>query len=316
MMEKTKSYHLRSIRMLCVFLMTFLFCQNSFSQSRVTGKVVDTQNEPVIGASVVIKGAKTGVVTDLDGNYSIDVPNGGILVFSYIGYKTTEKPANKKKIDVIMEENANVLDEVIATGYGSVSRKNLTTAIAKVDANDIVKTGTTNMSQMLMGRAAGLQATLSSAQPGGNNSINRSGLAGLNPEDIESIEVLKDASAAIYGINAANGVILITTKHGKAGKMKISYEGSLSTVSNYKYLEQLNAKDYMTYANIFKKEQYLYNHKMAPYGPNAYDGGNSDTYTAEQIANAQNTDWCSYILKNGSISSHNITIQGGADKIQ
>lgn len=341
------------MKKILLVLFLCLICISGIAQSKVSGNIVDMQNEPIIGASVLVKGTQTGSVSDINGNYSVDAKQGDILVISYIGYKTIEKKVASKKIDIVMSEDAKVLDEVIATGYGAVTRKNLTTSIAKVKADDVIKTGTTNMGQMLMGRAAGLQATLSSAQPGGGvsmtirgggqplyvvdgmvmptnelvgssggtttvipSSINRSGLSGLNPDDIESIEVLKDASAAIYGINAANGVILITTKKGKAGRMKVSYEGSLSTVSNYKYLEQLNAKDYMTYSNIFKKEQYLYNHQMAPYGPNAYDGGNSDAFTQEQIDNAENTDWTSYILKNGSISSHNVTIQGGADKLQ
>ena len=350
--EKTKSQGSRSLKL--AFLVLFLLCASiTYAQSnKVTGRVVDAQGEPVIGASVVVKGQAKGVVTDVDGVYTIDADKGETLQFSFIGYRTIQKSVSKSTMDVVMTEDANVLNEVIATGYGAVSRKNLTTAIDKVKGDDVIKTGTTNMSQMLMGRAAGLQATVSSAQPGGGvsinirgggeplyvvdgvvmpsdalegssggtntvmpSSVNRSGLAGLNPEDIESIEVLKDASAAIYGINAANGVILITTKSGKKGKMKVSYEGSLSTVSNYKYIESLNAADYMNYVNVFKKEQYLYNNKMAPYGPNAYDGGNDDAYTAAQIGAAQNTDWASYILKNGSISSHNVTVQGGADRL-
>lgn len=350
-MERKTFFRQRIQRAL--FLLMFIVTSiTALAQKTITGKVVDEQNEPIIGASVVIKGSTTGSVTDIDGNYSLQAKTGDVITFSYIGFKSVDKMVKGDRIDVVLLEDANLLDEVVATGYGSVSRKNLTTSIAKVNADDVVKTGTTNMSQMLMGRAAGLQATLSSAQPGGGvsmtirgggqplyvvdgvvmptnelvassggsttvvpSSINRAGLAGINPEDIESIEVLKDASAAIYGINAANGVILITTKKGKAGKMRVSYEGSISTVHNYKYLEQLNAQDFMTYVNIFKKEQYLYNHKMAPYGTEAYDGGNSDAYTAEQIANAKTTDWTSYILKSGSISSHNITIQGGADKL-
>jgi len=337
-----------------VFLILFLVCASfTYAQNnKVTGRVIDAQGEPVIGASVVVKGQSKGVVTDVEGIFSIDAAKGETLQFSYIGFRTVQKQVNKNTIDVVMTEDANVLNEVIATGYGAVSRKNLTTAIDKVKGDDVIKTGTTNMSQMLMGRAAGLQATVSSAQPGGGVSINirgggeplyvvdgvvmpsdaleassgdrttvmpasvnRSGLAGLNPEDIESIEVLKDASAAIYGINAANGVILITTKSGKKGKMKVSYEGSISTVSNYKYIESLGAQDFMNYVNIFKKEQYLYNNKMAPYGPNAYDGGNDDAYTPEQMANSPSTDWTGNILKGGSISSHNVTIQGGTDRL-
>lgn len=340
-------------RLICLVLCFLSVTMTALAQKlTVKGTVLDGQKEPLVGVSVKVPGASTGSITDLDGNYTINVDKGQKLEFSYIGFKSQTVTANREKIDIIMSEDAKVLDEVVATGYGAVTRKNLTTAIDKVNADDVIKTGTTNMSQMLMGRAAGLQATLSSAQPGGGvsmtirgggqplyvvdgvvmptselqngtggtttavpMSINRSGLAGLNPEDIESIEVLKDASAAIYGVNAANGVILITTKNGKKGRMRVSYEGTVSTVHNYKYLKQLNAQDYMTYSNIFKKEQYLYNHQMAPYGPNAYDNGNTDYFTADQIASAQTTDWSDYILRSGFISSHNVTLQGGADKI-
>ncbi len=352
-MNKTKSEKTKYILSRAYFLIIFFILPAAaLAQTRITGIVVDAQNEPIIGASIIIKGTSLGTVTDTDGRYSLQAKNGDIISISYIGFKQEERTVTNSRIDVVLYEDAQVINEVIVTGYGAVSRKNLTTSIVKVKADDVVKTGTTNMSQMLMGRAAGLQASLSSAQPGGGvnmtirgggqplyvvdgvvmptdeligssggtstvipSSINRSGLAGLNPDDIESIEVLKDASAAIYGINAANGVILITTKQGKAGRMKVSYEGAISSVGNYKYLNQLQAKDYMTYANIFKKEQYLFNHQMTPYGPNAYDGGNSDAYTAEQIAAAQNTDWTSYILKNGFITSHNVTIQGGAERL-
>lgn len=339
------------LKPLIMTMIMAVYALPSFAQ-QVKGTVTDGQHEPLIGVTVKVAGSQQGTVTDFDGNYVIAASSGDVLEFSYIGYKTVSAKVTKNTLDVILYEDNSVLDEVIVTGYGAVSRKNLTTAIDKVKGDDVIKTGTTNMSQMLLGRAAGLQATMSSAQPGGGvsmtirgggeplyvvdgvvmptnslesssggsttvmpSSVNRAGLAGLNPEDIESIEVLKDASAAIYGINAANGVILITTKSGKAGKMKVTYDGSISTVSNYKYIKSLNAADYMTNVNIFKKEQYLYNNQMAPYGPNAYDGGNSDAYSAEQIANAQNTDWTDYIFKNGSISSHNVTIQGGAEKL-
>ena len=348
-----KTFFFKHFLQRTLFLMVcIVFASSMEAQNSIKGKVVDNQNEPIVGASVVIKGTTSGSVTDIDGNYTLKAKPGDVITFSYVGFKSESKTVKGNRIDVVLTEDANMLNEVVATGYGAVSRKNLTTSIAKVKADDVIKTGTTNMGQMLMGRAAGLQATLSSAQPGGGvsmtirgggqplyvvdgvvmptdelvassggtttvlpTSIDRSGLAGINPEDIESIEVLKDASAAIYGINAANGVILITTKQGKKGKMRVSYEGSLSTVNNYKYLKQLNAQDYMTYANVFKKEQYLYNHQMKPYGPNEYDGGNSDAYTADQIANAQTTDWVDYVLKNGSISSHNVTIQGGAERL-
>lgn len=320
----------------------------------VTGTVTDDQNEPLIGVSVKVVGSEQGTITDFDGNYSVAVNEGQTLEFSYVGYEPQIVKVGKgSSINVRLSEDTSVLEEVVVTGYGAVARKNLTTSIVKVKADDVVKTGTSNMSQMLLGRAAGLQATLSSAQPGGGvsmtirgggeplyvvdgvvmptsslegtsggsvtalpSNINRSGLSDINPDDIESIEVLKDASAAIYGVNAANGVILITTKKGKQGKMRVTYDGSVSLVTNYKYLEPLSGADYMRYVNIYKKDQYLYNHQMAPYGPNAYDGGNTDQFSASDIANAIDTNWLDEVLRNGTISSHNLNIQGGTDRVQ
>lgn len=340
---------------LLLFVLFALTSIATMAQNKVTGNVVDELGEPIIGASVIVKGTSNGTVTDIDGNFTVpDVPKNGSLVISYVGYVSkTVSVGGKNKINVKLSEDKQVLNEVIVTGYGSVSRKNLTTSIVKVKGDDVIKTGTSNMAQMLMGRAAGLQATMSSAQPGGGvsmtvrgggtplyvvdgvvmptssleagsggsatalpSNVNRSGLADINPDDIESIEVLKDASAAIYGVNAANGVILITTKKGKAGKLRVTYDGSISVVDNYKYIQPLNAQDYMRYVNAFGKENYLFAHKMGVYGSNAYDGGYTNAFSETDIANAQNTNWLDEVLRTGSISSHNVNIQGGTDKVQ
>ena len=327
----------------------------SWAQAQtVTGQVLDNQREPIIGAGVVIPGRTGGAITDVDGHYSIAAKAGDVLEFSAIGYKTTQVTVGASAIvDVILPDDVDLLNEAIVTGYGAVSKKNLTTAIAKVNVDEVQKTGTTNMSQMLMGRAAGLQATLSSTQPGGGvnvtirgggtplyvvdgmvmpagslegadggtvsvlpSSINRSGLAGLNPDDIESIEVLKDASASIYGIAAANGVVLITTKKGKQGRVRVSYDGSYTWVVNYPYLTPLTGKEYMQQVNAWSKELYLVNNKMGVYGPNAYDGGWVQRFSDAEIASATNYDWVGQVLRNGHINAHNIRIQGGTENVQ
>ncbi len=173
-MKQTKRFFWNSLFLKTMLLTFSTICvlETYAQNNKVKGRVVDVQGEPVIGASVIIKGQQKGVVTDIDGNYSIDVAKGETLQFSYIGFRSVQKVADKPTVDVVMTEDANVLNEVIATGYGAVTRKNLTTAIDKVKGDDVIKTGTTNMSQMLMGRAAGLQATVSSAQPGGGVNIN------------------------------------------------------------------------------------------------------------------------------------------------
>jgi TonB-linked SusC/RagA family outer membrane protein len=321
------------------------------SERKITGTVTDERGDPVIGANVIEKGTTNGVITDIDGKFSLSVPEDAILEITYIGYLTQSIPIrNQSTFSITLKEDMQTLDEVVVVGYGTVSRKNLTTAISKVTPDKIVKAASSNMSQLLLGQAAGLQATVASAQPGGNvdisirgagtpvyvvdgiavpggslepgtssiytpNSINRAGLAGLNPQDIESVEILKDASASIYGIGAANGVILITTKKGKEGALKINYDGSVSTVHNYDIPASLDAQQYMNYVNIFNKEQYLYNNKLTPYGDTPYTSGWSPVYSDTEIANAQTTPWRDYVLRNGSISNHTLTISGGAKSI-
>jgi TonB-linked SusC/RagA family outer membrane protein len=330
---------------------TLVFQQEG--KKTVTGTVVDTNNEPVIGANIKEKDATNGIVTDVDGKFSLNVTDNAVLQVSYIGYVTQEistLPENGKSLLITLQEDMQALEEVVVVGYGTVSRKNLTTAISKVTPDKIVKAASSNMSQLLLGQAAGLQATVASAQPGGNvnisirgagtpvyvvdgivvpggslepgtstiytpNSVNRAGLAGLNPQDIESVEILKDASASIYGIGAANGVILITTKKGKEGALKINYDGSVSTVRNYDMPASLDAQQYMNYVNIFNREQYLYNNRLAPYGDMPYTSGWSPIFSDADIANAQTTPWRDYVLRNGSISNHTLTISGGAKSI-
>ena len=313
----------------------------------LSGTVKDRAGQPVIGASAMIKGTMTGAVTDLDGRFSISVHKGDVLVFSSLGYVTEEyRVGNLSNVDIILDEDYEMLEEAVAVGYGTTLRKNLTTSVATVRPERISQAASSNVSQLLMGQAAGLRANISSTQPGGNvsisirgggtpiyivdgimmpegslevghgsietpNSINRAGLAGLNPGDIESIEVLKDASAAIYGINAANGVILITTKKGSEGTPRVTVETNYSFVRNYRYLQPLSSYEYMNFANVFSKESYLLNHGMAPYGDTPYDGGWSPVFYPDQIAGASDTDWLDYILRPGSINNHSVSITGG-----
>lgn len=327
---------------------------NLQNEITVSGKIVDSSGAPMPGVTVLIKGTTTGTISDMNGMYQLaNVPSDAILVYSFIGMDTEEVlVAGKTNIDVTMTEESIGLDEVVAIGYGTVSRKNLTTAISKVETDDIEKSATSNVSQLMLGRAAGLQATMTSPQPGGSvdisirgggdpiyvvdgivmpgsslesddggsttvlpSSVDRGGLAGLNPEDIESVEVLKDASAAIYGIDAANGVILITTKKGKEAPMNINYNGSYSLVKNYPYVKSLNAQDYMTLVNNFSKEQYLYNNGMGAYGDLAYDNGWTPAFTDSDISNAKSYDWADQILRNGLIHNHNVVVSGGSKKV-
>ena len=324
------------------------------AKRRVTGKVVDASNdEPLIGAPVTFDKNTPGVVTDVDGFFSIEMPEDGQLYVSYLGFQSASvKPGDTSDLTVRLKPDNNVLDEVVVVGYGTTTRKNLTTAISTVKTDKISKAANSSVSSMLLGRAAGLQATVSSTQPGGDinisirgggnpiyvvdgvimpnssleagsgetglpDNVKRSALAGLNPGDIESIEVLKDASAAIYGIGAADGVVLITTKKGAEGKPTITYEGSYSIQKRYNYgLNRLNSVEYMNLVNVFDKEKYLLNNNQYPYGNLAYDGKWTPVFSQAQIDNATDTDWQDYVLKTGHINNHSLTISGGTQKLQ
>ena len=319
---------------------------------KITGVVNDANGEPIIGATIKEKGTANGTASDLDAKFSLEVSPGAVLEVSYIGYQTQEvKVGDRVSLSVTLAENQQILDEVVVVGYGTTSRKNLTTSIATVKTEKISKAATSNISGMLLGRAAGLQATVSSPQPGGGinisirgggtpiyvvdgvvmpsgsfevgtgstslpSSVNRAGLAGLNPNDIESIEILKDASAAIYGIGAADGVILVTTKKGKEGKPTIVYEGSYSIQKHYPYLEVLSGPELMNMVNVFSKENYLYDKGQYPYGNTAYDDKWTPIFTPTQIANAPTTDWLDKVLKTGAVTNHNLTISGGSEKFK
>jgi len=321
-------------------------------QQVIRGEVTDENGEAIIGANVVEKGTKNRTVTDHDGKFMLSVEPGASVQLSYIGYITQEiVVADQKNWIIRLVADSKVLGEVVVVGYGTTLRKNLTTSISSIKTDNIPKAANSNVSQLLLGRAAGLRANISSPQPGGNinlsirgagtpifvvdgmimpsnslevgrgnietpNTINRAGLAGLNPSDIESIEVLKDASAAIYGIGAANGVILITTKSGKQGKPRITVESNYSWVRNYPYLEPLNAQEYMNIANVFSKENYLYNNKMYPYGDEIYDNRWSPEFTPRDIDHAQTTNWLDYILKPGYINNQNVSVSGGSELLR
>lgn len=232
----------------------------------VTGKVTDAMG-PVIGANVLVKGTSNGVITDIDGNFSLEVEPGATLVFSYIGYTAKEVVVgNQSVINVQLSEDTELLDEVVVVGYGVQKKKLVTGATVQVKGDDIARLNTTSALGALQSQTPGVNIVASNGQPGEGFKVNIRGLgtvgnsaplyvidgvAGgdintLNPADIESVDVLKDAaSAAIYGARAANGVILVTTKQGKVGKMSLSYDGYVGWQNVYKEPGTLNAQEYM-----------------------------------------------------------------------
>ena len=312
------------------------------AQSAVKGTVNDDSGEPIIGASVVEKGTTNGTVTDFDGNFSLNVKSGATLVVSYIGYTTQEIAVNgQSTINVTLKEDNALLDEVVVVGYGVQKKKLVTGATVQVKGDDIAKLNTTNALEAMQSSTPGVQITQSSSQPGkgykvyirGMGTIGDSSplyvidgvaggnLDGINPNDIESIDILKDAaSAAIYGSRAANGVILVTTRQGKEGKIEITYNGAIGWSNVYKRPQLLNAQEYMT---IFNEYNFNSNGTMLDwtgYVPNSItipdieERGKIDIL-GRVLNGWQGTDWWdAFVNKNAVQHNHSVTLTGGSDR--
>lgn len=307
-----------------------LMAQAVQQAKKVTGHVVDVDG-PVIGASVVEKGnPKNGAVTDLDGNFTLNVKPGATLVVSYIGYKTQEVAVgNQSNLAITMKVDDKTLEDVVVVGYGVQKKKLVTGATVEVKGEDIEKMNTTQVLGALQSKTPGVNITAVSGQPGdgfkvavrgaGTNSDTKpiyviDGVAGgdinnLNPADIERIDVLKDAaSAAIYGANGANGVILITTKQGKVGKISVSYDGNIGWQNMYRIPKLLNAKQYMQVQDMVSMNN----------GGSAYDWSkyiDADLLKAYQDGSNSGTDWLDILRnKNAITTNHDINITGGSDR--
>jgi TonB-linked SusC/RagA family outer membrane protein len=333
-----------------------LFSVSLYAQQTLRGILRSSTGEPIAGATINVKGTPNSTHTDEKGEFSINAAKGSVLVITHVGYQSKEATVGSEAtLNLTIDASASSMDEVVVIGYGTTARKNLTLAVSKVDPKTVPQAANNSITQLLFGRAAGMKAVQNSSEPGGaisvsirgrgnplvvvdgvlmpfsslepgsgnrtmNGNVDRGGFAGINPGDIESIEFLKDASASIYGVNAENGVMIITTKKGKAGRINVSYDGNRSVVKNMSYFKPLNATQYMQYYNQLTLDKYLYDNQMAPFGNTpvnltAYQN-NPATFTQAMINNAgAGTDWLSYVLQDGSIDNHNISISGANDKV-
>jgi len=288
-------------------------CSLAFAQTqKVSGTVLDNLGEPLAGVNIVEKGTTNGTLTDIDGNYSLNVAKGKTLVFSFIGYRSAEVVVNGTAINVSMEEDSELLEDVVVIGYGSMQRKDLTSSITTVKSKDLNTGVFSDAASMLQGKVAGLVVT-TSGDPNGSPSMTLRGASSLRtgamspyyvidgipgvdismvaPDDIESIDVLRDATAtAIYGSKAANGVIIVTTKKGKKDqeRVNVTYSGYVAFDAALNTLDMATAEDIRGYV---KKNNLDY----------AYDGGGS-------------TDWQSEVLRTAMSHNHNISINGGSKK--
>ena len=292
----------------------------------VKGKVVDQHNEPVIGATVGVDKGKAKTVTDIDGNYTLQVPANAQVVVNYIGMKpATQNVGGRRELNFVLQDDVNQLQDVVVVGYGTQKRGSITGSVAAVKGDEMIRTKNENPQNMLTGRVAGVRVWQKSSEPGSYN--NNSDVRGMgtplviidgvprdmsdfqrmNADDIQDISVLKDASASIYGLRSANGVVLVTTKKGQAGQTKFSYNGSYTIQSPKSMPKLLDAYKTMT----------LYNERNL----NNVNGG-SKIYTDEMFDEFRNgtrreTDWNNLIFaKTSPQTNHNITVSGGNDKTQ
>ena len=295
---------------------------------KITGTVVDAQG-PVIGASVMEKGTTNGTVTDFDGNFTLNVNPGATIVLSYIGYETQEiKVGNQSNFNITLNEDDAVLEEVVVVGYGVQKKKLVTGATVQVKGEEIAKLNTTSALEAMQSSTPGVQITQSSSQPGKGYKVYIRGIGttgdssplyvidgvaggdinAINPNDIESIDVLKDAaSAAIYGSRAANGVILVTTKQGKEGKIELSYNGAIGWSNAYKRPQLLNAQQYMTIM-----DEYTFNTAGTKLDWPAFVPQD----ILNKVANGwEGTDWWgAFENKNAVQHNHSVTLTGGTDR--
>lgn len=287
----------------------------------ISGTITDKLGESIIGANVIEKGTTNGVITDIDGNFSLQVEENAVIQISYIGYVPQEIPVgNKNNLTVILAEDYQNLDEVVVVGYGTQKKVTLTGSVAAIGGDEIITTKNENVENMLAGKMPGVRVVQWSGEPGAFNSkfeirgmgnpliiidgVPRENMNRLDPNEIESISVLKDASAAIYGVRAANGVVLITTKKGKSGKLQLDYSGSVGWQQASGLPETANAWQYMTLMN-----------------ENARNNGRPLMYSLEEVEAYRNgtkasTNWAKVAIDEfAPQTQHSFSAQGNTEKI-
>lgn len=336
--QKSVTYEIQDKKIVVKKAISRSITTNSNQKVTVKGKVVDVKGEPIIGATVLESGTPNGTITDFDGNFSFEATSNGQLEVSYIGYKSElVKVQANKELAITMKEDTETLDEVVVVGYGVQKKVNLTGSVSAIKNDEIKRQPIVTMKDALAGLAPGLTVVKSSGQPGSSNpeiTVRGVGtwqnagplilvdgmsmsIADIMPNDIESISVLKDAaSAAIYGSRAANGVILITTKKGKEGKVRVTYDGNLGWQQATR--QPKSAKGWQ-YAE-------LYNRAMVADGK-ALPDGTTLTFPQDKIdrmkngtgdidKNEANTDWFDELLQTSPQQTHDLSITGGSERLQ
>jgi TonB-linked SusC/RagA family outer membrane protein len=341
------TYKLKLIQMLMqkMFKSLILICAaltvslSAMAQQKVSGVVTDDTGEPLPGVTVLISGTAKGVVTDIDGNYSVQVETGATLLFTFIGMVPQKiEVGNNSTIDVVLKTDAIGLEEVHVVGYGTQRKVTITGAISSMNSEELLKSPTTSIGHALAGRITGLTSVQSSGQPGEDDPdlyIRGQGTFGdaspifivdgverefsqLDPNEIESVTVLKDASAtAVYGIRGANGVIIITTKRGQKGKMNIKASYSRGLVQPTRMLEMADSHTFATMWNEMQTNDAQYTESGVPAADAIFPDWQVEAFrTGSDPIMFPNTDWSDYLIKKTSNQSQgNINISGGTEKV-
>lgn len=321
--------------MLFVCLVVFVCTLQAQAQNLITGSVTDAKGEELPGVNIVLKGTTKGTITSYDGKYSIAPENNAsILVFSYLGYQPKEvKVGNQKVINVVLEEESTALNEVVVVGYQEVRRRDLTGSVAKANLNDMLKSPVAKFDEALGGRIAGVMVNSGEGAPGGqmnivirgNNSLTQensplyvidgfpvedaSAGASINPADIESIDVLKDASAtAIYGARGANGVVIITTKKGTVGDPVLSYDGSFGIQRLSKKIKMMDAYEFVK----LQSEIYSPDEMSTRY----FGTADGKTWTLDDYRNVDQFDWQDAIFRDAIQQNHSVSLSGGTNTLR
>jgi len=318
-----------------LLILLFFSISRTFAQTTVTitGKVLDETSQPLPGVTIKIKGSAGATTSSVDGVYKVIIPENGILVFSFMGYEQQEinVGAVSRELNLTLKPTSNQLEQVVVIGYGQVQRKDVTGAISSIGEKDIAESGVIAIDQVLQGRVAGVQMQQNSGMPGSSNTVrirgisslsastepiyvidgviieggassgantNTNALASINPADVVSIDVLKDASAtAIYGSRASNGVIVITTRRGKSGQSVISYNGSVGLQQLPKKMDMLNLRQYAEHRNTLASYSLI--------------NPNSNFIRPELLG--EGTDWQDELFNNASLNNHNLSVSGGKE---
>ncbi|WP_294455191.1 TonB-dependent receptor [uncultured Bacteroides sp.] len=339
--------YLKWKRAFSILLLTLVAVTGAVAQSLVRGKVIDDTGLEVIGASILVKGTTQGTITDMDGMFSLSVPDkNAVLQVSYIGYQTLEVKVDiTKPMSIVLKEDSEMLEEVVVVGYQEVKKKDLTGSVAKVDMDNLLNTPVGSFDQTLGGRVAGVNVSSGEGQPGGtmnivirgNNSLTQDNsplyvidgfpvedatlASTINPSDIESLDILKDASAtAIYGARGANGVVIITTKKGKVGKPQLKYDGSFGFQNITRQIPLMDAYEFVKLqSELYPSDALRYYLTLNDvYGQPIKDEatGQNIVYDLDYYKTAPQYYWQDEIFRTAWQQSHNVSLMGGSEGIR